>query len=97
MHQSRELQRKIQANLPLHGARIGFIVKFVMVLIVVRGVKLSIVASAMNPKVLPESNEKRIKRWEFTRFGGPPAHEVVRPAEHADIAGRTLPGRTSLA
>ena len=37
--------------------------KFVMALIVVRGVTLSTVASALNPKVLPESNEKRIKRF----------------------------------
>ncbi len=63
MHQSKELQRKIQAHLPLHGARVGFIARFVMALIVVRGVTLSTVASAMNPKVLPESNEKRIKRF----------------------------------
>ena len=34
-----------------------------MALIVVRGVTLSTVASALNPKVLPESNEKRIKRF----------------------------------
>jgi hypothetical protein len=63
MHQRKELQRKIQAHLPLHGARVSFIAKFVMALIVVRGVTLSTVASALNPKVLPESNEKRIKRF----------------------------------
>jgi hypothetical protein len=63
MHQSKELQQKIQAYLPLHGARVSFIAKFVMALIVVRGVTLSTVASALNPKVLPESNEKRIKRF----------------------------------
>ena len=63
MHQSKELQRKIQAYLPLHGARVSFIARFVMALILVRGVTLSTVASAMNPKVLPESNEKRIKRF----------------------------------
>ena len=34
-----------------------------MALIVVRGVTLSTVASALNPEVLPESNEKRIKRF----------------------------------
>ena len=34
-----------------------------MALIVVRGVTLSTVASALNPSVLPESNEKRIKRF----------------------------------
>jgi hypothetical protein len=63
MHQSKELQRKIQAHLPLHGARVGFMTRFVMAVIVVRGVTLSTVASALNPKVLPESNEKRIKRF----------------------------------
>ncbi len=63
MHQSKELQRKIQAYLPLHGARVNFMAKFVMALIVVRSVTLSTVASALNPKVLPESNEKRIKRF----------------------------------
>jgi hypothetical protein len=57
MHQSKELQRKIQAYLPLHGARVNFMAKFVMALIVVRGVNLSTVASALNPKVLPESND----------------------------------------
>jgi len=47
----------------MHGARINFMAKFVMAVIVVRGVTLSTVASALNPKVLPESNEKRIKRF----------------------------------
>ncbi len=63
MHQSKELQRKIQAHISLHGARVSFIARFVMALILVRGVTLSTVASALNPKVLPESNEKRIKRF----------------------------------
>lgn len=63
MHQSKELQRKIQAYLPLHGARVNFIARFVMALIVVRGVTLSTVASTLNPGVLPESNEKRVKRF----------------------------------
>jgi hypothetical protein len=63
MHQSKELQRKIQAYLPLHGARVNFMAKFVMALIVVRGVTVSTIASALNPKVLPESNEKRVKRF----------------------------------
>ena len=63
MHNSKELQRKIQGHLPMHGARINFMTRFVMALIVVRGVTLSTVASALNPKVLPESNEKRIKRF----------------------------------
>ena len=63
MHKRNELQRKIQAHLPLHGARIGFIVSFVIAAVVVRGVTVSTVASALNPRVLPESNEKRIKRF----------------------------------
>jgi hypothetical protein len=63
MHQSKELRRKIQAHLPLHGARISFMARFIMAVIVVRGVTLSTVASALNPRVLPESNEKRIKRF----------------------------------
>jgi hypothetical protein len=63
MHNSKELRRKIQAYLPLHGARLSFMAKFVMALIVVRGVTVSMIASAPNPKVLPESNEKRIKRF----------------------------------
>jgi hypothetical protein len=63
MHQSKELQKKIQAYLPLHGARLSFIAKFVMAVIVVRGVTVSTIASVLNPKVLPESNEKRVKRF----------------------------------
>lgn len=63
MHNSKELRRKIQAHLPMHGARINFMARFVMAVIVVRGVTLSTVASALNPKVLPESNEKRVKRF----------------------------------
>ena len=63
MHKRNELQQKLQTYLPLHGARLGFIAKFVMAVIVVRGVTVSTVASALNPRVLPESNEKRIKRF----------------------------------
>ena len=63
MHNSKELERKIQAHISLHGARISFMTRFIMALIVVRGVTLSTVASALNPEVLPESNEKRIKRF----------------------------------
>ncbi len=63
MYKRNELQRKIQAYLPLHGARTAFMMQFVMAVIVVRGVTASTVASALNPRVLPESNEKRIKRF----------------------------------
>lgn len=63
MHECKELRRKIQAHVPLHGARLDFIIRFVLALIVVRSVTLSTVASVLNPKVLPESNERRIKRF----------------------------------
>lgn len=63
MQERKALQRRIQAHLPLHGTRLDFIVRFVMALVVVRGVTLSTVASALNPNVLLESNEKRIKRF----------------------------------
>ncbi|CAN5895048.1 IS4-like element ISLpn9 family transposase [soil metagenome] len=60
MHNRTELQKKIQAYLPLHGARAAFMMKFVMAVVVVRGVTASTVASVLNPRVLLESNEKRI-------------------------------------
>ena len=63
MHHCKELRQKIQAHVPLHGARCDFIIRFVMALVVVRSVTLSTVASALNPKVLPEPNERRIKRF----------------------------------
>ena len=63
MHNRNELQKKIQAYLPLHGARVTFMMKFVMAVVVVRGVTASTVASALNPRVLLESNERRIKRF----------------------------------
>lgn len=63
MNECKELRGKIQAHLPLHGARLDFIIRFALALIVVRSVTVSTVASALNPKVLPESNEKRIKRF----------------------------------
>ena len=63
MQERKALQRRIQAHLPLHGARLDFIVRSVMALVVVRGVTLGTVASALNPRVLPESSEKRINRF----------------------------------
>lgn len=63
MYKRNELQKKIQAHIPIHGARADFMAKFVMAVIVVRGVTASAVASVLNPQVLPESNEKRIKRF----------------------------------
>lgn len=71
MHHCKELRQKIQAHVPLHGARLNFIIRFVMALIVVRSVTLSTVASALNPSALPESNERRIKRFlGGVTFGG---------------------------
>ncbi len=61
MNECKELRRKIQAHLPLHGARLDFIIRFAMAL--VQSVTVSTVASALNPKALPESNERRIKRF----------------------------------
>lgn len=63
MCKHKEFSAKIQEHLPLHGARLNFMARFIMAVIVVRGVTLSTVASALNPSVLPESNEKRIKRF----------------------------------
>ncbi|CAN5829925.1 hypothetical protein BH24DEI2_BH24DEI2_19640 [soil metagenome] len=63
MHKRAELQQKIQAYLPLHGARAAFTVKFVMAVVVVRGVTASTLASVLNARVLLESNEKRIGRF----------------------------------
>jgi hypothetical protein len=51
MHNRTELQKKIQAYLPLHGARVTFMMKFVMAVVVVRGVTASTVASVLNPRV----------------------------------------------
>ena len=63
MTKCNELRAKIQVHLPLHGARLNFMARFVMSVIVVRSVTLSRVASVLNPGVLIESNEKRIKRF----------------------------------
>ena len=63
MRKCNELRGKIQAHLPLHGARLNFVARFVMAVVVVRSVTLSRVASVLNPGVLIESNEKRINRF----------------------------------
>lgn len=63
MHKRTELQQKIQVYLPIHGARAAFMMWFVMAVVVVRGVTASTVASVLNPRVLLESNEKRIGRF----------------------------------
>jgi len=63
MTKCNELKEKIQVYLPHHGARLNFMARFVMSVIVVRSVTLSRVASVLNASVLIESNEKRIKRF----------------------------------
>ena len=63
MYKRNELRAKIQGHLSMHGARLDFIARFILAVIIVRGVTLSTVASALNPLVLVESNERRIKRF----------------------------------
>ena len=63
MYKRNELRAKIQGHLPIHGARLDFMARFILAVIIVRGVTLSTVASALNPLVLVESNEKRIERF----------------------------------
>ena len=63
MYKRNGLRAKIQSHVPLHGARLDFMARFITAVSVVRGVTLSTVASALNPAVLIESNEKRIKRF----------------------------------
>ena len=63
MYKRNGLRAKIQGHLPIHGARLDFMARFILAVIIVRGVTLSTVASALNPLVLVESNEKRIERF----------------------------------
>lgn len=63
MTKCNELKERIQVYLPHHGARLNFMARFVMSVIVVRSVTLRRVASVLNPSVLIDSNEKRIKRF----------------------------------
>jgi len=54
MTKCNELKEKIQVHLPLHGAKLNFMARFVMSVIVVRNVTLSRVTSVLNPGVLIE-------------------------------------------
>lgn len=53
----------LKASFALHGARLDFMSCFIKALIIVRTVTMSTLASAMNPLVYPESNDKRLKRF----------------------------------
>jgi hypothetical protein len=63
MNQNKGLERVLKEDFKLHGARLNFISRFVMAVIVVRTVSLACIASSLNPSVFPESNEKRLKRF----------------------------------
>jgi hypothetical protein len=63
MEKYKGLTEVLKGEFELHGARLNFMSRFVMALIVVRTVSLSTLASALNPVVFPESNEKRLKRF----------------------------------
>ena len=53
----------LKEGFTLHGARLSLMSNFIKALIVVRTVTMSSLASALNPVVYPESNEKRLKRF----------------------------------
>jgi len=57
------LKKVLKEDFQLHGARLNFMSRFIMAVIVVRTVSLGTLASALNPIVFPESNEKRLKRF----------------------------------
>jgi hypothetical protein len=63
MNQDKGLERFLKEDFKLHGARLNFMSRFVMAVIVVRTVSSACIASALNPSVFPESNEKRLKRF----------------------------------
>lgn len=63
MKQHNGIEEILKEEFKLHGARLNLISRFVMAVIVVRTVSLSCIASALNPVVFPESNEKRLKRF----------------------------------
>jgi hypothetical protein len=66
MEKYKGLTEVLKSEFKLHGARLNFMSRFILALIVVRTVNLSTLASALNPLVFPESNEKRLKCF----FGG---------------------------
>lgn len=63
MQKYKGLEDILKEEFKLHGARLNFMSRFIMAVIVVRTVSSSCVASALNPTVFPESNEKRLKRF----------------------------------
>lgn len=63
MEKYKGLEAVLKEDFKLHGARLNFISRFVMAVITVRTVSLGCIASALNPLVFPESNEKRSKRF----------------------------------
>ncbi len=63
MGNNNELISILKEGFSLHGARLSCISCFIRALIIVRTVNLSSIASALNPSVYPESNEKRLKRF----------------------------------
>lgn len=63
MQKYKGLEGILKEEFKLHGARLNFMSRFIMAVIVVRTVSSGCVASALNPTVFPESNEKRLKRF----------------------------------
>lgn len=63
MKNHNRLRSILKEDFKLHGARLNLISSFVSALIIVRTVNLGTLASALNPIVYPESNEKRLKRF----------------------------------
>jgi len=63
MEKNKKLRALLKEDFELHGARLDLMSRFIMAMIVVRTVSLGTLASALNPIVLPESNEKRLKRF----------------------------------
>jgi hypothetical protein len=63
MDNNKGLVSILKEGFKLHGARLSCISCFVSALVIVRTVNLSSIASALNPSVYPESNEKRLKRF----------------------------------
>lgn len=73
-----ELKVVLSAHLPWHGARIGFLVQFLLALLKVRSVSLTELATGFGGKAKVESYSKRLQRFfrgfEIDQDGlGPPA------------------------
>lgn len=63
MSNDKGLVNILKEDFKLHGARLNLMSCFVKALIIVRTVNLNAIASALNSRVFPESNEKRLKRF----------------------------------